>query len=86
MTVKHDNDWGGYTFDKLRDARKIISSQLRRQKRLLYDSAEGIRAESGTAVISILRRTLNTLNYVDYAILAINICKRLKRIYHKCND
>lgn len=76
--------WRGYTFDELRFQRVLSMTRLELQKESLaqqFDNLRNGRSTDGSA--GWMTKLFGAFNYIDYAVFALTIGRKLVRLFRR---
>lgn len=81
---EHHPDWKGYDIDELRYQLAYTRARIEIEKERMAVTGRSIYAGGLNAKASgIVGKILGSLNYVDYAIIAFKLIRRVYTIFHR---
>ncbi len=75
--------WGGYTLEQIAYERALTLARLEVEKDRLAQRSDRMRAGNFSMSPSIFSRLLSALNYVDYAVIATQLYRKLSPLFKK---
>lgn len=80
----NDPQWKGYTIDELRYRRAYIVARLEVEKERMATTSRRFYGNTGlTPTAGIMGKVFGSLNYIDYAVLAFRLGKRVYSLFHR---
>lgn len=80
--IKEEKNWDGYTLDELKYKRLVSEAKIEVSKSVLLERIKHATTANG-AMNSLMNKINGAFNYVDYAILAIRIGKKIYSYFKK---
>lgn len=82
MKNSADNStWRGYDFDQLIYQRALSQARIEAQKTRLTETARTVKKDNPLLSMRNARRLFNTFSFIDYAVLAVKLYRRIKPIF-----
>lgn len=82
--TEHHPDWKGYTIDELRYQQAYTQARLEIERERMTASAQSLYSGSIAGKAGgIMGKVLGSLNYVDYAVLAFRLFRKVYTIFHR---
>lgn len=79
MRTLTDRKWKGYTLDELQTQRQINDKRIEAQKMLLAADVDSVKNRE-SAKSGIFKKFVNSLSYLDYAVLGVSAFKRISSL------